>query len=86
MINETRAAEHGGKIINDTSAHVFQKVVIAIEALETTVISSITPGTPEVENLATYYNGATLLPGDVIKANVKAITLTSGAVQAFYRA
>jgi hypothetical protein len=85
MINETRAAEAGGEIIEDTSLHTFTRRVIALKALEDTVISAITAAKPVVTNLD-YYNGKTLYSGETIDANVATLTLTSGAVQAYYQA
>lgn len=88
MINETRAAEHGSKIIDDTAEHTFPRRVIAIKALEDTVIDTITSVSAAkllTENI-TYYDGATIYAGDTIEANVATIQLTSGAVQAFYQA
>ena len=91
MINRTRSAEYGGKIINDTDLHTFDRSegqwVISLKVLETTVINAITSfDYLPVENLATYYDGKTIYAGDTIDANIASVKLTSGAVQAYYRA
>lgn len=83
MINETRAAEAGGEIISDTSAHTFSRSVIGLRALETTVVNTVTCSDPEVTGIG-YYNGKTLAKGEAIDANIKTIQLNSGAVQAYY--
>lgn len=87
MINETRAAEFGSEIIEDTTAHTFTRKVIAIKALEDTVIASITSPTDRTGTTGIdYYDGATLYAGETISAVVSTLQLTSGAVQAFYAA
>ena len=85
MINETRSAEAGSEIINDTSLHTFDRKVIALKVLETTVINTITSvsGREATTNIG-YYDGKTVYEGETIDANVKTLTLTSGAVQAYY--
>jgi hypothetical protein len=89
MINETRAAEAGGHIIDDTSEHVFSpKRVIALKALEDTTFTTIVAANPEVTGLSAYYNSEahTLYRGETIDANIASLELASGSVQVYYQA
>lgn len=82
--NETRAAEYGGEIVTDTAEHTYKKA-IALRALETTVITTITStGKHQVEGIG-YFDGKTIYPGDTIEANIATLQLASGAVQVYFR-
>ena len=89
MITENQYAEHGGMIIANTTATTFPRKVIALKCLVETVIASITPDTTDANRVVAgldWYEAKTLPAGHIVEANIAAVTLTSGAVQAFYQA
>jgi hypothetical protein len=74
---------NGGIYINDTSVNTNDNGWFAILATEDTVIASITSNVDNLADICTGQDATTLSANTAIYGNIRAITLTSGAIIAY---